>query len=66
MGDNLTMTTPLGLTFALKLFLNVPRFLCSKRSRAFASDVDNPTYQNEYMNNKEINKQTNKQTDKQW
>ena len=44
MGDNLTITTPLGLTFALKLFLNVPRFLCSNRSRAFAKDVARPIY----------------------
>ena len=45
MGDNLTITTPLGLTFALKLFLNVPRFLCSNRSRAFTKDVARPTYE---------------------
>ena len=43
MGDNLTMTTPLGLTLALKLFLNIPRFLCSKRSHAFAIIVERPT-----------------------
>ena len=45
MGDNLTINTPLGLTFALKMFLNVPRFLCSNRSRAFAKDVARPTYE---------------------
>lgn len=38
------MITPLGLTLALKLFLYIPRSLCSKRSRTFASDVERPTW----------------------
>lgn len=38
------MTTPLGLTLAMNLFLYIPRSLCSKRSRTFASDVERPTW----------------------
>ena len=42
-GVNMTITTPLGLTVALKLELNIPRSLCSNRSRATACEADNPT-----------------------
>lgn len=47
-GNNLTITTPLGLTMASNMVSYIPRSLCSNRSRATACFALSPIWQNKY------------------